>query len=87
MIEEEQQNAQLSPEKQIIREQVHIGLVEKMAELLHEIFYCTCCPIRCKPIATVFCRMFRSSGFHVYHYIEIERDACAKIQIDRASVR
>jgi hypothetical protein len=45
MIEEEQQNAQLSPEKQIIREQVHIGLVEKMAELLHEIFHCTCCPI------------------------------------------
>lgn len=67
--------------------QVHIGLVEKTAELLHEIFYCTCCPIWCKPIATVFCRMFRSSGFHVYHYIEIERDACAKIQIDRASVR
>jgi hypothetical protein len=67
--------------------QVHIRLVEKTAELLHKIFYCTCCPIWCKPIATVFCRMLRSSGFHVYHYIEIERDACAKIQIDRASVR
>jgi hypothetical protein len=25
--------------------QVHIGHVEKMTELLHEIFYCTCCPI------------------------------------------